>query len=172
MGIGRGASGPHDQQTDMQGFTTVDSSSQEIPVDPFHDLDLHQSEVLETQSAAFVRLDPGVIVVKVKPVHITQDMSDRNLEVTFELADDKPWALVIDMVDLKSTDRSVRHKTGKPDRFEGATAIAVVAGNPLSRFLGNFLIRVRGPSRPTRIFAHTDAAVRWARGYLPDHTED
>jgi hypothetical protein len=39
--------------------------------------------------------------------------------------------------------------------------MAVLVGDPLSRMLGNFFLRVSRPAYPTRIFTDEAAARRW-----------
>ena len=155
----------------MNSISPTDQASQAVPTGYLQDMNRPVTANLETDSAYFTRTEPGIIIVKVKPVHITLDMSDSSLDAILGLAEKKPWALVVDLVDLKGTDRLVRHRAADPDRFKGVSALAIVAGNPLTRFLGNFFIRVRGPSRPTRLFADPHQAIKWAQTHLQPQSE-
>jgi hypothetical protein len=58
-------------------------------------------------------------------------------------------------------DRQTRQLAAGPAVAAVTSRMAVLVGDPLSRTLGNFFLRVSRPAYPTRIFTDEAAARRW-----------
>ena len=68
---------------------------------------------------------------------------------------------LVDARGIAATDRSTRQAAAGPAIAAVTLRMAVLVGDPLSRTLGNFFLRVTRPAYPTRIFTDEPAARRW-----------
>lgn len=66
-----------------------------------------------------------------------------------------------DVRGIVSNDRATRELAAGPAVAAVTLRMAVLVGDPLSRTLGNFFLRVSRPAYPTRIFTDEAAARRW-----------
>ena len=68
---------------------------------------------------------------------------------------------LVDARGVAATDRGTRQLAAGPAIAAVTRRMAVLVGDPLSRTLGNFFLRVARPAYPTRIFTDEAAARRW-----------
>jgi hypothetical protein len=68
---------------------------------------------------------------------------------------------LVDARGVAATDRATRQLAAGPLLEAVTSRMAVLVGNPVSRTLGNFFLRVARPAYPTRIFSDEGAARRW-----------
>jgi hypothetical protein len=68
---------------------------------------------------------------------------------------------LVDARGIAATDRGTRQLAAGPALEAVTLRMAVVVGDPLSRTLGNFFLRVARPAYPTRLFTDEVAARRW-----------
>jgi hypothetical protein len=68
---------------------------------------------------------------------------------------------LVDARGIAATDRGTRQLAAGPAIEAVTSRMAVVVGDPLSRTLGNFFLRVARPAYPTRLFTDEAAARRW-----------
>jgi hypothetical protein len=66
-----------------------------------------------------------------------------------------------DVRGIVANDRQTRQLAAGPAVAAVTLRMAVLVGDPLSRTLGNFFLRVSRPAYPTRIFTDEAAARRW-----------
>jgi hypothetical protein len=66
-----------------------------------------------------------------------------------------------DVRGIVASDRQTRQLAAGPAVAAVTSRMAVLVGDPLSRMLGNFFLRVSRPAYPTRIFTDEAAARRW-----------
>jgi hypothetical protein len=71
---------------------------------------------------------------------------------------------LVDLRGMASADRATRDLAAGPTLAAVTSRMAIVVGDPVSRTLGNFFLRVTRPDYPTRLF--TDEAA--ARGWLAE----
>ena len=80
-----------------------------------------------------------------------------------ELAQGRARHVLADVRGLVSVDRASRQLAASPDVTAATSRMAIIVGNPVTRTLGNFFIRVTTPSYPTRLFADEHLAREWLR---------
>jgi hypothetical protein len=68
---------------------------------------------------------------------------------------------LVDARGVAAADRPTRELAAGPTLAAVTSRMAVVVGNPVSRTLGNFFLRVARPAYPTRLFTDEAAARRW-----------
>jgi hypothetical protein len=66
-----------------------------------------------------------------------------------------------DVRGIAAVDHSTRQLAAGPTLAAVTLRMAVLVGDPLSRTLGNFFLRVARPAYPTRLFSDEAAARRW-----------
>lgn len=66
-----------------------------------------------------------------------------------------------DVSGLKFADLEARKLAAGPEVAAVTSRMALLVGNPVSRILGNFFLRVSRPLYPTRIFTDEASARRW-----------
>jgi len=68
---------------------------------------------------------------------------------------------LVDARGIAATDRGTRQLAAGPALEAVTLRMAVLVGDPLSRTLGNFFLRVTRPAYPTRMFTDEAAARDW-----------
>jgi hypothetical protein len=68
---------------------------------------------------------------------------------------------LVDVRGIAAVDLGTRQLAAGPALEAVTLRMALVVGNPLSRTLGNFFLRVARPAYPTRLFSDEVAARRW-----------
>jgi hypothetical protein len=69
---------------------------------------------------------------------------------------------------MLSSDRGAREVGAGPEVMAITSHMAVLVGNPMSRIIGNFFLRVTRPAYPTRLFTDEASARRWLREQRPE----
>ena len=133
--------------------------------------DVSDRNVVETESAFITLVEPQVVHTKLKPLYITRTMSEDNLAAVHSLLGGASWVSIADVIDAKGAERAVRERNADGKQIAGLIALAVVTGNPVSRFLGNFFLTVSRPSYPMRLFANPLDALDWVRDHLQEHLD-
>jgi len=80
-----------------------------------------------------------------------------------ELAAGARRPVLADVRGLISADRGSRQLAAGPDVSAATARLAILVGNPVTRVLGNFFLRVSAPKYPTHIFNDEDRAREWLR---------
>jgi hypothetical protein len=80
-----------------------------------------------------------------------------------ELAQGHKCPVLADVRGLVSVDRPSRQLAASAEAVGATSRMAIIVGNPVTRTLGNFFIRVTTPSYPTRLFADERPAREWLR---------
>jgi hypothetical protein len=80
-----------------------------------------------------------------------------------ELAQGRARHVLADVRGLVSVDRASRQLAASPEVTAATSRMAIIVGNPVTRTLGNFFIRVTTPIYPTRLFADERLAREWLR---------
>ncbi len=71
--------------------------------------------------------------------------------------------VLADMRGMISADRGTRELAAGPDVTAATSRLAILVGNPVTRVIGNFFLRVSSPKYPTRIFSDETLARAWLR---------
>jgi hypothetical protein len=124
--------------------------------------------------------DPGVIThpkfqIWVRPDGIVQlvwapqttvllEDAAAALEEMAKLTGGRRSPLLVDMRETGSLDRPTRAEFTR--RSDLQSAVALVAGTPLSRMMANFFLRVNEPSFPTRLFDDEASAIIWLQAFV------
>jgi hypothetical protein len=80
-----------------------------------------------------------------------------------EVSQGRARPVLADVRGLVSVDRASRQLAASPEVTAATARMAIIVGNPVTRTLGNFFIRVTTPSYPTRLFADERLAREWLR---------
>ncbi len=86
------------------------------------------------------------------------------LEEMAQLTGERRSPLLVDMHDTGPLDRPTRAELTR--RSDLQSAVALVAGTPLSRMMANFFLRVNEPPFPTRLFDNEASAVAWLQKFV------
>ena len=89
----------------------------------------------------------------------TKEMADAHVE----LADGSARLVLADVRGLISADRGSRQIASGPNVTRATSRLAILVGNPVTRVLGNFFLKVSTPKYPTRIFNDETSARAWLR---------
>jgi len=81
------------------------------------------------------------------------------LEEMAQLTGGRRSPLLVDMHDTGPLDRPTRAELTR--RSDLQSAVALVAGTPLSRMMANFFLTVNKPPFPTRLFDNEASALSW-----------
>ena len=71
--------------------------------------------------------------------------------------------VLVDLRGLAWADREARAMGAGKEPTSATSCMALLVGNPVTRFLGNFFLSVTRPVFPTRIFTNEDEARAWLR---------
>ncbi len=115
---------------------------------------------VETAQFTFVRGDDGIVRLRFAPgVDLTLDLAKRCVAAGFPIFDNYPSPLLADFDNVRSMSREAR---GFFSKTPGPTAVALVAGSPIARVIGNMFIGLLGRTPcPARIFGTKEEAVEW-----------
>jgi hypothetical protein len=86
------------------------------------------------------------------------------LEAMAQLTGGRRSPLLVDMRDTGPQDRATR--AAWTSRTDLQSAIGLIVGTPLSRMLGNLLLRANKPPFPARLFDNEASAVAWLKGFV------
>ena len=86
------------------------------------------------------------------------------LEEMAKLTGERRSPLLVDMRETGPLDRPTRAELTR--RSDLQSAVALVAGTPLSRMMVNFFLRVNEPPFPTRLFDDEASAIAWLQGFV------
>ena len=79
-----------------------------------------------------------------------------------ELSDAKPMPVLVDLRAVRVVTQQAHKAAADPEITRIPPAMAVIVGNPVTRVLGNFAIRLRRPTFHVRLFTDAEAAHQWA----------
>ena len=75
--------------------------------------------------------------------------------------------LLVDLTRAKSITREARTYYSGAEAAAHYKAVAIVAGSPVSRVIGNFYLGLNKTPTPTKLFGSEIEALAWLRGFLP-----
>jgi hypothetical protein len=106
----------------------------------------------------------------VQMVWTTKDASDLEdaiaaISAMNELTGGRRSSLLVDLHDSGQQTRPARLEFARRDDL--VSALAVIAGTPLSRIIGNFFLSVNKPLYPARLFDNEASALAWLQAFVP-----
>ena len=107
----------------------------------------------------WLRPDGIVQLVWAPRTTVLLDDATAALEEMAQLTDGRRSPLLVDMRDTGPLDRPTRTELTR--RSDLQSAVALVAGTPLSRMMANFFLTVSKPPFPTRLFDNEASALAW-----------
>jgi hypothetical protein len=119
-------------------------------------------EPIRTAAADVWVEEDGTLVLRFRQQ--TNLVGERGAEVArahVAAANGRKLRTLADVRGIVANDRQTRQLAAGPAIAAVTLRMAVLVGDPLSRTLGNFFLRVSRPAYPTRIFTDEAAARRW-----------
>ncbi len=112
----------------------------------------------------WLRPDGIVQVVWISRTTALLEDATATLEAMAQLTGGRRSPLLVDMRDTGPQDRATRAEW--ISRSDLQSAVALIVGTPLSRMLGNLLLRANKPPFPVRLFDNEASAVAWLQAYV------
>jgi hypothetical protein len=118
----------------------------------------------QPQSADVYAEADGTVVLRFRnAVRLTRDLTIDVARAHVAAANGEKRPVLADLRGLLSADRASRELAVAPDVTGATLRMAILVGNPVTRVLGGFFLRVTTPSYPTRIFSDEQEARAWLR---------
>jgi hypothetical protein len=116
----------------------------------------------ETAVAVVSRGDDGIVVLRFgHRIWLKEAETREVLEAHIEIAGDEARPTLADIRGLRGADQHARRLPATPEATAAMSHLAVLVGNPVTRVLASFFIRVTGPKFPARVFSDEAAAREW-----------
>ena len=96
----------------------------------------------------------------------TED-SEGNIQAMLAASTTPLLRVVWDIRGLRSATKGARASGTAPGLAEKMKCMALVVGNPVTRVVGTFFMRINRPAYPTRLFTSVSDAENWARTFEP-----
>ena len=125
----------------------------------------HYSDVItHPKFRMWLRPDGTVQVVWVPRTTALLEDATATLEAMAQLTGGRRRPLLVDMRDTGPQDRRTRAEWSS--RSDLQSAVALIVGTPLSRMMGNLLLRVTKPPFPIRLYDNEASAVAWLQKFV------
>jgi len=125
------------------------------------------SEKIVTRAAVLWVDQEGIIHSLVNPgAEVKIDDMKEIIDAGYALVGQKKAPVLVDMREIRSSDRESREYTAGPEGEKVTTALAFLIKSKVGELIGNFFINFNNPRFPTKIFTAEDEALDWLRGYL------
>jgi hypothetical protein len=106
----------------------------------------------------------GTVVVRFRSaVRLTRELTVEVTRAHVAAANGEKRPVLADVRGVLSTDRASRELAVAPDVTGATLRMAILVGNPVTRVIGGFFLRVTTPRYPTRIFSDEQQAREWLR---------
>jgi hypothetical protein len=124
-----------------------------------------QGSLGEHPTCADVHVEPdGTIVMRYHAgVALEGALAAQVAAAHIRLAEGQKRPALVDMRGLVSVDRASRQVGASPGVVAVTARMAILVGNPVTRMLGNFFLKVTTPEYPTRLFADEAQARAWLK---------
>jgi len=118
--------------------------------------------------AADVSTEPdGTVVLRFqRGVRLNATLAQEVVRAQVAAARGEKRLTLVDLGGLVSSDRASRELGAGPEVTAVVARMAILVGNPVTRTLGNFFLRVTSPSYPVRIFGDEARARAWLKEHL------
>lgn len=116
-------------------------------------------------AAAEIFAEPdGTLVIRFRPqLRLTGEQTAAVTRAVTELAGGQKRPVLSDARGLLTVDHASREMGVSPAVIAFTSCMAVVVGNPATRIIGRFFLKVTTPPYPTRIFADEAEARVWLK---------
>ena len=117
-------------------------------------------------SAATLELDPRGFLRATFALNDETSLEDARRSVADALAvtGGQKARMLIDLRGVKFQSKQARDYFAGPEGGQVTAAVALWVSSPVSRLIGNFLIRRQTQAVPTRLFTDEAAAITWLLG--------
>ena len=122
-------------------------------------MDPNTSIITHPKFRIWLRPDGIVQLVWAPQTTVLLEDAASALEEMTQLTGGRPSPLLVDMRDTGPLDRATRAELTRRNDLQ--SAVALVAGTPLSRMMANFFLTVSKPLYPTRLFDNEASALAW-----------
>jgi hypothetical protein len=112
---------------------------------------------------AFTEPDGTIVIRFHAGVELTLALTAPVVAEHIRLAGGEKRPVLADVRGLVSADRASRELAASPAVVAATARMAIVVGNPVTRVLGNFFLKVTTPAYPTRIFKDEAQARAWLK---------
>lgn len=124
-----------------------------------------ENQSLQTEHVNWV-LNDGILIAeykKGKPISLL----DARIQVSNrkEFTRNKPYPILIKDYGVVEIEKEARAYLTSEDATEGIVAAAMVLPNAFSTFLGNYLIKIKPPKMPVKIFRSEEDARMWLQRF-------
>ncbi len=107
----------------------------------------------------------GTVVIRFhQGTRLSAPLTEEVVRAHIRLARGQKRPVLADVRGLVSADRASRELAASASIVAVSSRMAIVVGNPVTRMLGNFFLRVTTPAYPTRIFDDEERARAWLKG--------
>ncbi len=122
-------------------------------------MDNESAEIINPKFKMWLRPDGIVQLVWVPATVMSFEDAIAAIDAMAKLTGRQRCPLLVDAHDAGPQDRSARSEFAR--RGDLVSAVAILAGTPLSRLVGSFFIAVSKPMAPTRLFDDESSALTW-----------
>ena len=122
-------------------------------------MDNESAEIINPKFKMWLRPDGIVQLVWVPATVMSFEDAIAAIDAMAKLTGGQRCPLLADAHDAGPQDRSARAEFAR--RGDLVSAVAILAGTPLSRLVGSFFIAVSKPMAPTRLFDDESSALTW-----------
>ena len=124
--------------------------------------DQPKPEVIRTSTADVLTEPDGTVVLRFfAGSHVTAEATRAVMRAQISAARGAKRPTLADLRGIASSERGARELAGGPEIAAVTLRTAMLVGNPVSRILGNFFLRVTRPAYPARIFTDEASARHW-----------
>lgn len=117
-------------------------------------------------SAATLELDPRGFLRATFQLHDETSLEDARQSVAkaLELSRGARVRMLVDLRGVKFQSKEARDYFAGPEGGRVTAAVALLLGSPVSRMIGNFLLKRQTQAVPTRLFTDEGQAIAWLQG--------
>lgn len=132
-------------------------------MDPTNSPQLHETATMR----CWLRQD-GIIHSQVKKkANITLTDATLNMETMWNAGGNKKRPVFSDISDIGFVDKPSR-KYVRANNYKTMLAVAILATNPISMFIGNVFLNFEKPDLPMKIFLGEEDAINWLKKFIHD----
>ncbi len=126
-----------------------------------------KNQTIYNKQGTFILDENGIIhITPIKNSKITSEIANEVIKTVHLIANDKPYALLIDNREVSSIDLTAQKLFAKKSNNKNTIAVAFIIKSPLSYIVVNFFIKLNKLSKPTKFFLSTSEAINWLKGNL------
>lgn len=125
-----------------------------------------KDNVIKTRTSE-MWMEDGILHCKLFPnSEVTYEHAKEIMEESMKLSGGKNIPVLGDLSEVKSISRRAREYLSGEEATKIASSLAVLAGSPVSKVIGNFLIGLNKPSYPVKLFTSKEKAIKWLKKFI------